>query len=86
MRAFRTGSTVTQGLVIDRFPDPQLDANGQVACEVYYLVVRFEAGSGQMVLQARVGEPLYAASWRGQMLSVRYAHADPRIALLEGER
>ena len=71
--------------MVDLFAHTQLGAGDEPTYETYHVVVRFEARGRQVLLQARVSEALYAACWRGQMLALRYAHDDPRIALLEGE-
>ena len=51
----------------------------------YHVTVRFAARGKPVTLEAMISEKIYRATERGQILTVQYANADPRIALLGNE-
>ena len=84
-RSFARNATTTHATVLDRFIEHKDDREGGDGSEIYIMVVRFVVDGQRLTLQAEVDARMYAESWRGQTLSVRYANTDPSIALLEGE-
>jgi hypothetical protein len=80
--AFVRAHSTTTGTVLDYHTET---SEGEWAREKHYVTVRFDVDGVPWTLQAEVSETVYEACWRGRPLSVRYANADPHIALLEGE-
>jgi hypothetical protein len=83
---FEAGFTTTKARVVGReqrvVRGPPSGSDGVL----YYVTVQFDAAGEPVTLVADVGVDLYERAQKGRTLTVGYADADPRIALLEGER
>jgi hypothetical protein len=84
MRVLRNGSTVTGAAVMDSHFEAHDSGDGG-RFYTYHLVVQFPAGGRGLGLRATVSQKVYNVSRTGRPVMVRYAHANPRIALIEGE-
>jgi hypothetical protein len=83
--AFRHAPMTAQATILDRHVKVEKDRYGEREWRTYWVVFRFDAGEGQVALRAMVSKPLYDSAEPGTVVAVRYAAANPRIALLEGE-
>lgn len=80
---FSEGHTSTDGAVTNK--RIQKDQSMDGGPDRYYLTVRFNTPSGPYLLDAEVNRRAYKIATKDESISIRYADADPRIALFEGE-
>ena len=59
--------------------------SGTIERTVYFVNVRFEANGKSVQLKIKISSFLYSELHNRDSVRIRYANADPRIALLEGE-
>jgi hypothetical protein len=81
----RRSPMTSQATILDRQVKVEKDRYGEREWRTYWVVFRFDAGEGQVTLRARVSKLLYDSAEPGTVVAVRYAAANPRIALIEGE-
>jgi hypothetical protein len=84
MSVLRKASTSTEAAVLDRQCTTTVSEPGGVFCS-YHLVVQFRVWGSPLALEATVSRKVYDAIEGEQSVNVRYADADPRIVLIEGE-
>ena len=91
-RLFDQAFTTAEAQIIDHYivEHESVDPEGFTHTTTAYLVafvfsVQSDAGEEKITLQTNVGKQFFDTVQEGQMLTVRYANADPRIVLLEGE-
>jgi hypothetical protein len=85
LNTFRQSPMTAQATILDRHVKVEKDRYGEREWRTYWVVFRFDASEGQVTLGARVSKPLYDSAEPGTAVAVRYAAANPRLALLEGE-
>jgi hypothetical protein len=83
-RTFWEDSMVTTATCLARHLGEYEDEYGRTSYS-YYVTVWFQAGQEDVLLEAPVDKNTYDTIDRGQTLPIRYANADPRIALLGNE-
>ena len=83
--AFHHAPVTTQATILDREVKRSKDRYEEREWCTYWVVFGFDVRGRQVPLRARVSRPLHECLEPGTRISVRYAAADPRIALLEGE-
>jgi hypothetical protein len=76
---FEEAHTTTEARILDR------DFKETHDIWYYYVTIQFDADGKQMTLSASVSEELYDKAEQGKTLTTRYADANPRIVLFEGE-
>jgi hypothetical protein len=81
---FRRSSETATGKVVRKRIEERKDSYGHKHYK-YFLTFRFDTGSRHMVLEAKVAKRIYDSFNTGSKVKVRYATADPAVALLEGE-
>jgi len=74
----------SQAKILERQVEIKEDNFGE-RWNVYWVVIQFGTGEGQLTLRAQVTKSIYESVESGATLGVRYHTTDPRIALLEGE-
>jgi hypothetical protein len=85
LNALRRSPVTSRATILDRQVELSRDRYWEREWHTYWVVVQFYAGEAQVTLRARVSKPFYDSLSPGATVAVRYAAADPRIALLEGE-
>ena len=84
MRVLERGFTTIEATVLDRFIKERYDEHRNESY-TYHIAVQFNAAGKQVALAAQVGKAVYSAREQDQTLAIRYADADPRIILIQGE-
>jgi hypothetical protein len=81
---FRRACGTTVAEVISKRREEHKDSYGKIYYK-HFLTVEFDTESRHMGLEAEVSKRIYSRYATGSKLKVRYATADPAVALLEGE-
>ncbi len=79
----RKASTPSRAVVLHRYSEEHQNEDGKYC--TYHLVLQFQACARPVTVRATVPQHVYNAAQEGQSVNVRYANADPRIALIEEE-
>jgi hypothetical protein len=83
--ALRRSAVTSRATVVDRQVEVSKDRYGEREWHRCWVFFQFYASEGQVTLKARVSESFYDRVEPGATVGVRYAAADPRVAVLEGE-
>ena len=83
-RTWQGVQVTADGEIVDRVVKRRVDEEGSVS-HTYWITFRFESTEGPVVLKAQVEESQYVRLRGVEMIIVRYALDNPRLALLEGE-
>jgi hypothetical protein len=83
-RTWQGVQVTADGEIVDRAVKRRVDDEGSVS-HTYWITVRFDTTEGPVVLNAQVEQRQYARLRGAEMIMVRYALENPRLALLEGE-
>jgi hypothetical protein len=83
-RAWRRLQVSAEAEIVDRKAKRHEDSYGNVHY-TYWVTFRFASTEGPVTLEARVDKSQYDRLEGAEMVMVRYALENPRVALLEGE-
>lgn len=84
---FMAGNVTVEGRVVQRIEQKITSSDPYAGADrtEWVVLVQFPTDSGEMSLAAKVSKRLYRSLAPDQVIRVRYATADPTMALLEGE-
>lgn len=81
-KIYQGGNQSTQGNVVDKHVRGKHDMDSPPQ---YFITVQFNTESESYTLSSEVNRWVYKNATKGGNIGIRYAEADPRIALFEGE-